>query len=208
MVPTGEECEMSKNVPIVIYAQNVAIFKERSTSSSAQYSMRQTDSQVRKMKEWIQNPRPVGTLPSLNSEQSINKRIQQAKWYWPCHKKILKHILALSKMGSCKITVSKDIYLSLARAQHHRNGCLVSEIKDSTQSNGISQRQVNRGRRPESDFLPLRVFSIVLWQNLRSPDFKAQGQCFVIEWHPSAWWAGNLHSSLTISWKTQTICSG
>ena len=64
MVPTGKECEMSKNVPIVIYAQNAAIFKERNTSSSALYSMRHTDSQVGRML------RPDGTVPSLSSEQT------------------------------------------------------------------------------------------------------------------------------------------
>lgn len=40
MVPTGEECEMSKNVPILIYAQNTAIFKRGSPTSPVLYSMR------------------------------------------------------------------------------------------------------------------------------------------------------------------------
>lgn len=47
-------------------------------------------------------------------------------------------------MGSCKITVSKHVFLSLARVQSHRNRCLVSEIQDSTESNRKSQGQIKQ----------------------------------------------------------------
>lgn len=70
---------MSKNFPIVIYAQNTAIFKRGHPSSMVPYSMRHTHSQDEGVNI---TPKARWSCASLSSEQttkSINKRTQQGK---------------------------------------------------------------------------------------------------------------------------------
>ena len=68
---------MSKNVPIVAYAQNASIFKERNTSHLALYSMRHTDSKGWKDERVNSIPKSRWNcaFPELRTNQSINKRI-------------------------------------------------------------------------------------------------------------------------------------